>query len=89
MAAAETDWMLTTPASKGIRERPLLMSSASASLRMLASVVRHCWSALCAAIACRISEVTMVRSSMSYRGASNSRALRSASSTLYSSCRSR
>ena len=39
MAAADSEWMLVRPASNGTRERPLAMSSASATRTIPASRV--------------------------------------------------
>ena len=64
IAAAETEWMFGRRVSKGMRERPLAMSSASATRTMPASIVigspRRRWPIT----ACSASETTTVSSGL-------------------------
>ena len=59
-AAADTEWMEVEPASNGMRERPLAMSSASAMRTIPASSVSGLPPERCEMMACRISERRIV-----------------------------
>ena len=65
MAAAETEWMFGRRVSNGIRERPLAMSSASATRTMPASIVIGSPARRWPITACSASEMTTVSSGSS------------------------
>ena len=65
IAAADSEWIETRPLSKGIRERPFAMSSASATRTIPASSDSGWPPERCAMIVCSTSAMTTVRSGSS------------------------
>ena len=65
IAAAEIEWIETRPRSKGIRERPSSMSSASATRTIPASRVSGCPDSRWEVIVSSTSETTTVSSGSS------------------------
>src|SRR3989344_3656002 len=88
IAAAETEWISTLPASYGIRDLPLLISRASATRTIPASIVRGFPPLLWLMIAWRTSLVTMTLSLVGMN-ASVSRRIVLERIRLNSSCPSR
>ena len=82
MDSADTEWMSTFPASKGMRARPCSMSRASATLTTPASMVRGLLDSWWLTMAWRTSEAMMVASSGPEQAGRQRRRISKASWTL-------